>query len=167
MSEELIHQVEVYSENPHAEGRVLILSLGGAGVQNNTNDLNQNLRCALDLVPYLKDAAGKIDYLALSQKDSADLTSTEVANISKTIFKYQNSYDGFVIVGGTDTMPYTASATAYALRGMGTPIVFTGATQNARDWDSDFRLNLPNAIKVAVMGCSDVNAPSIGEVCAF
>ena len=157
-------QIETFSQNENQEGRVLIIGLGGAGVERKYEDINQNFRESLDLVPYLVDSAGKIDFMALCQKDSADLTSFEVSNIAKTIFQYQNDYDGFVIVGGTDTMPYTASATAFALRGMGTPIVFTGATQNAHDWDSDFRINLPNAIKVAVMGCSDVNAPSIGEV---
>ncbi len=61
-------------------------------------------------------------------------------------------------------MPYTASATAYALRGMGTPIIFIGSTLNVEEWDTDFRLNLPNAIKVVTMGATDVNAPSFGEV---
>lgn len=160
-------QIQTFSENKDKEGRVLLISLGGAGIENRHEDLNENLREAIEVVPYLSQSAGKIDYIALTQKDSSDLTSFEVASISKTIRQYQNAYDGFVIIGGTDTMPYTASATAFALRGMGTPIVFTGATQNARDWDSDFRLNLPNAIKVAVMGCTDVNAVSVGEVCVL
>jgi len=163
MERELI-QTQNYSENLKAEGRVLILSLGGTGIEKISENLNDNLRASLDLIPYLKDGARKIDYLALVQKDSADLTSFDIASIAQTIHKYQNDYDGFVIIGGMDSMPYSASATAYALRGMGTPIIFTGATQNARDWDSDFRLNLPNAIKAAVMGAVDVNASSTGEI---
>lgn len=158
-------QVNLYSENSAIEGRVLILSLGGTGIEKISDDLNKNLKESLDLIPYLKESAGKIDYLALIQSDSSDITAIEVASISKTIYRYQNDYDGFVVIGGMDSIPYTAAATAFALRGMGTPIIFTGATQSARDWDSDFRLNLPNAVKVAIMGCTNVNAPSIGEVC--
>ncbi|MEI8230357.1 MAG: asparaginase domain-containing protein, partial [Candidatus Peregrinibacteria bacterium] len=157
-------QVFTFSVNPHREGRVLILALGGAGVPRTHTDMNQNLREGLDLVPYLSDSAGKIDYLALVIKDSADLTATDVASIAKTIYHFQNQYDGFVVIAGTDTMPFTASATAFALRGMGTPILFIGATLKVSEWDTDFRLNLPNAIKVATMGATDVNAPSFGEV---
>ena len=52
-----------------------------------------------------------------------------------------------------DSMAYYACATAFAIRGLGAPVIFTGATLSARDPDSDFRLNLPNAVKVAVKGC--------------
>ena len=156
--------IQTYSTNPHREGRVLIIAAGGAGIPHTEGDLNDNLRSGLELVPYLSDSAGKIDYIAPIRKDSADMTSFDVANIARIIYKYQNSYDGFVVIAGTDTMPFTSSAIAYALRGMGTPIIFTGATFDVREWDTDFRLNLPNSVKVAAMGATDVNAPSCGEV---
>ncbi|OHB25778.1 MAG: hypothetical protein A2542_03830 [Parcubacteria group bacterium RIFOXYD2_FULL_52_8] len=156
--------IHTFSTDPLRTGRVLIIAVGGAGIPNLTPDPTANLLAGLDQVPYLKASAGKIDYTALARKDSADMTSVDVAAIAKTIYRYENNYDGFVVIAGTDTMPYTASATAFALRGMGTPIIFTGATFNVREWDTDFRLNLPNAIKVAVMGATDVNAPSFGEV---
>lgn len=153
-----------FSTNPNRVGRVLVIAIGGAGIPHVHKNVTDNLRLALEKVPYLSDNAGKIDYLALFRKDSADMTSVDVASISKTIYQYQNNYDGFVVIAGTDTLPYTASATAYALRGMGTPIIFTGATFDVEEWDTDFRLNLPNAIKVATMGATDVNATSFGEV---
>ncbi|MFH1253428.1 MAG: asparaginase domain-containing protein [Candidatus Uhrbacteria bacterium] len=161
---EITQGVFTFSINPNREGRVLIIAVGGAGIPHAYKNTNDNLRLALEKVPYLSDNAGKIDYLALFRKDSADITAAEVASISQTIYKYQNNYDGFVVIAGTDTMPYIASATAYALRGMGTPIIFSGATFDVEEWDTDFRLNLPNAIKVATMGATDVNAPSFGEV---
>lgn len=156
--------VFTFSTNPNREGRVLIIAIGGAGIPYVHKNANDNLLLALEKVPYLSDNAGKIDYLALFRKDSADMTAVDVANIAQTIYKYQNNYDGFVVIAGTDTMPYTASAMAYALRGMGTPIIFSGATFDVEEWDTDFRLNLPNAIKVAIMGATDVNALSFGEV---
>jgi len=159
-----VQGVFTFSTNPIREGRVLVIAIGGAGIPHAQDNVNDNLRLALEKVPYLSDNAGKIDYLALFRKDSADMTSVDVASIAQTIYKYQNNYDGFVVIAGTDTMPYVASATAYALRGMGTPIIFTGATFDVEEWDTDFRLNLPNAIKVATMGATDVNAVSFGEV---
>src|SRR3989344_346269 len=95
-----ILRAQLYSENEHAEGRVLILSLGGTGIEKNSDDLQKNLKESLDLVPYLKDGEKRIDYIALTQKDSADLTSFDIASISETIHYYQNEYDGYVIIGG-------------------------------------------------------------------
>lgn len=153
-----------FSENPLSYGKVLILAIGGAGISKIHKNINDNLKDSLSKVPYLSDSALKIDYTALAQKDSGDLNSVEVANISRVIYNYKNSYDGFIVIAGTDTMPFTASATAYSLRGIGMPIIFIGSTLNVEEWDTDFRLNLPNAIKVAVMGSSNVNDPSFGEV---
>src|SRR3989344_7370053 len=159
-----INQPYNFSENSLAKGKVLIIAVGGAGIPKKHENLNENLKEGLLMVPYLSDCAARIDYISLAQKDSADLTPSEVGSIASTIHRYQNTYDGFVVIAGTDTMPFTASATAYALRGMGTPILFIGSTLNVEEWDTDFRLNLPNAIKVATMGATDVNAPSFGEV---
>lgn len=157
-------QIKTFSENNRAQGRVLVLAIGGAGIPKYHQDINENLKSSLALVPYLSDSAAKIDYISLAQKDSADLTTVEIANVSRVIHRYQNQYDGFIVIAGTDTMPFTSSATAYALRGMGRPIIFIGSSLNVEEWDTDFRLNLPNAIKVATMGATDVNAPSFGEV---
>ena len=154
-----------YSANTHREGTVLILAIGGAGIpKTSSTNIEQNLKEALDLVPYLSECAGTIHYLPLLQKDSADLTAFDIASISSTIYRFRNNYDGFIIISGTDTMPFIASHAAYSLRGLGAPVIFIGATLNVEEWDTDFRLNLPNAIKVATMGSVDVNAPSFGEV---
>ncbi|MFA6422082.1 MAG: asparaginase domain-containing protein [Candidatus Buchananbacteria bacterium] len=157
-------KIQQYCKQQGVEGSVLIIGYGGAGILKDNADFNTNLTRSFDLVPYLHTCAGQIDYTCLFLKDSADLTAEDVALVAEIIREHQNDYDGFVVVGGSDTMPYVASATAFSLRGLNMPVMFIGARQNARDWDSDFRLNLPNAIKVARMGASDINAPSIGEV---
>ena len=68
-------EVLTFSTNPNREGRVLILAVGGAGIPNTHYNLNENLREALEKIPYLVDSAQKIDYLALLKKDSADMTA--------------------------------------------------------------------------------------------
>jgi L-asparaginase/Glu-tRNA(Gln) amidotransferase subunit D len=153
-----------YSRNEGIEGAVLVIGFGGAGIIRESQNPNENLKRSFDLVPYLKTCAGQIDFTCLFLKDSSDLTADDVALISETVRDHQNEYDGFVVIGGSDTMPYVASSTAFSLRGLNMPVMFIGARQNAKDWDSDFRLNLPNAIKVARMGARDINAPSVGEV---
>src|SRR3989344_7101013 len=96
-------------------GKALIIGIGGAGIQKNSIDLNQSLKGALDLVPYLNTAAGKIDYVMLMQKDSADLNPEDVALVSKVIYDLQSDYDGFVVISGSDAITYVASAVAFAL----------------------------------------------------
>jgi L-asparaginase/Glu-tRNA(Gln) amidotransferase subunit D len=80
--------VSTFSTNPNREGRVLIIAIGGAGIPQVYKNVNDNLRLALEKVPYLSDNAEKIDYLALFRKDSADLTVEDVANIARTIYRH-------------------------------------------------------------------------------
>lgn len=164
MSREYV--IENYSNKPAGSGKVLLIGIGGAGIPKEAQVLNENLKKGLDFVPYLENAASKIDYVMLLQKDSADLTPDDMAQIPKIISIHQNEYDGFVVISGSDAIVYVAAATAFALRGLGMPVIFIGARQTSKDWDSDFRLNLPNAIKTAMLGHSDVNLPSVGE-CAI
>ncbi len=156
------YTIDCFSERPNG-GKVLIVAIGGAGIAKDSPNLNSNLRKSLDFVPYLSTAAGKIDYVMVAQKDSADLLPEDVALISRVIYDKQSDYDGFVVISGSDALPFVASATAFALRGINLPVIFIGARQGAKEIDSDFRLNLPNAIKSAMMGHNDANAPSIGE----
>ncbi|MFA5993246.1 MAG: asparaginase domain-containing protein [Candidatus Pacearchaeota archaeon] len=157
------YPIENFSNIPSIGGKVLVIGIGGAGIPSESKILNENLRKALNYVPYLNTSAGQIDYIMLTQKDSADLSPEEVAMIAKVIYDLQSDYDGFVVISGSDAIVYIASATAFSLNCLNIPVIFIGARQTANNIDSDFRLNLPNAIKTAVMGYNDVNAPSIGE----
>ena len=49
------------------------------------------------------------------------------AKLAKDIQKYYDRFDGFVILHGTDTMCYTASALSFMLENLGKPVVLTGA----------------------------------------
>eukprot|EP00727_Mastigamoeba_balamuthi_P004362 m51a1_g13924 hypothetical protein (420) ;mRNA; r:821304-822817 len=59
--------------------------------------------------------------------DSSDMNSTHWALIAQAIAERYNNHDGFVVLHGTDTMAYTASALSFALTGLGKTVVVTGA----------------------------------------
>mmetsp|Transcript_18687 Transcript_18687/g.15588 ORF Transcript_18687/g.15588 Transcript_18687/m.15588 type:complete len:81 (-) Transcript_18687:15-257(-) len=69
-------------------------------------------------------------------------------------------YDGFVIIHGTDTMAYSASALSFMLANLGKPVIFTGSILPFGEPHSDARRNLIISILLAGL-CS------IPEVCIF
>ncbi|XP_063686395.1 L-asparaginase-like [Bolinopsis microptera] len=59
--------------------------------------------------------------------DSANMSMSDWANIAKVIEKYYTKFDGFVVVHGTDTMSYTASALSFMLENLGKTVILTGS----------------------------------------
>ena len=59
--------------------------------------------------------------------DSANMTPAVWIQLAKTIKTYYSQYDGFVILHGTDTMAYTASALSYMLENLDKPVIMTGS----------------------------------------
>src|SRR5699024_10808353 len=65
-------------------------------------------------------------------------------------------YDGFVILHGTDTMAYTASALSFGLRNLNKPVILTGSQVPMSSIRSDARRNLVNAIEMATLPLREV-----------
>ena len=59
--------------------------------------------------------------------DSSDMTPARWTDISHCIADHYDDYDGFVVLHGTDTMAYTASALSYMLENLTKPVIFTGS----------------------------------------
>ena len=90
--------------------------------------------------------------------DSSDITAVEWNQMGASIRDHYGSYDGFVVLHGTDTMAYTASALAFMLEGLGKPVVLTGSQIPIGQLRSDARDNLINAILIAADGvCPEVS----------
>ncbi len=81
--------------------------------------------------------------------DSANMTPDHWAQIGDHIQKNYAEYDGFVILHGTDTMAYTASALSFMLENLSKPVVFTGSQLPLFETRNDARENLINAILIA------------------
>lgn len=81
--------------------------------------------------------------------DSSEFNPNHWANILNTISDNYNSFDGFIIIHGTDTMAYTASALSFALQNLGKPVVLTGSQLPIFHPRTDAISNLSNAIHIA------------------
>ena len=81
--------------------------------------------------------------------DSSDMTPDDWVRIARSVVERYASYDGFVVVHGTDTLAYTASALSFLLPGLGKPIILTGSQLSLADPRSDGRRNLVTAILLA------------------
>ncbi len=82
--------------------------------------------------------------------DSSNIKPPVWSKLATIIYENYNQYDGFVILHGTDTMAYSASALSFMLGNLGKPIVFTGAQLPMGLIRSDARENLLTAIEIAV-----------------
>lgn len=92
--------------------------------------------------------------------DSSDMTPEDWQHIAEDIRARYDEYDGFVILHGTDTMAFTASALSFMLENLGKPVIVTGSQIPLAELRSDGQINLLNALYVAA------NYP-INEVALF
>uniref|UniRef100_A0A8C4E498 asparaginase n=1 Tax=Dicentrarchus labrax TaxID=13489 RepID=A0A8C4E498_DICLA len=94
----------------------------------------------------------RIIYTILEYKpllDSSNMTTDDWGRIGKDIEKNYENYDGFVILHGTDTMAYTASALSFMCEHLGKPIILTGSQVPIYEMRNDGRDNLLGALLIA------------------
>ena len=118
----------------------------------------------MDNVPKLSELGYTIDSVQFKTPiDSSNMNPGFWNMIVKDIADNYEKYDGFVILHGTDTMAYTASALAFMLRNLRKPVVVTGSQLPIGDVREDGTQNLASAIQVAAS--KDQNGePVISEV---
>lgn len=92
--------------------------------------------------------------------DSSNMTLDDWCQMGKYIEKYYNEYDGFVILHGTDTMAYSASALSFMLENLNKPVILTGSQLPLFETRNDARENLINAMLIA-------GHYAIPEVCIY
>lgn len=81
--------------------------------------------------------------------DSSNMNITEWVKIATIIKENYDNYDGFVVLHGSDTMSYSASALSFMLENLAKPVVFTGSQLPIGDLRTDAKENLITAIQVA------------------
>lgn len=94
--------------------------------------------------------------------DSSDMGPEDWVKIATTIKTSYHDYDGFVVIHGTDTMAYTASALSFMFSNLGKPVVLVGSMLPFGEVHSDARRNLACSILIAGT-CGNI----IPEVCIF
>ncbi|XP_041120975.1 60 kDa lysophospholipase-like isoform X2 [Polyodon spathula] len=81
--------------------------------------------------------------------DSCNMMTDDWAAIAKDLYKYYEQYDGFVVLHGTDTMAYTASALSFMCEHLGKTVILTGSQVPIYELKNDGRDNLLGALLIA------------------
>ena len=108
-----------------------------------------------EAIPELSEIA-EINIKPLFFEDSSDINRKHWKKLAEQIEREYDRYDGFVILHGTDTMAYTASALSFALQQLSKPVILTGSQVPMSNIRSDARRNLINAVEMATMNLPEV-----------
>lgn len=97
--------------------------------------------------------------------DSSDTTPEFWVRLATLIYDNYHDFDGFVVLHGTDTMAYTASALCYLLENLSKPVILTGSQLPLGVMRTDGRENILNSIEIAA--AKKGRKPRVPEVCIY
>uniref|UniRef100_A0A673YST5 asparaginase n=1 Tax=Salmo trutta TaxID=8032 RepID=A0A673YST5_SALTR len=157
------NSVESLDVSPCAEARVLVINTGGTiGMMYHNNVLSPEPNAfvkALRKLPILHDEQYALqtrmyDYYSTSGPEENTLVLPLWQDSDPVLFvswfqKHYEKYDGFVILHGTDTMAYTASALSFMCEHLGKPVILTGSQVPIYEMRNDGRDNLLGALLIA------------------
>ena len=117
--------------------------------------------------PSLKRLKVDIEVLTITPPiDSSNVSIENWVDMARLIRDNYSRYDGFVILHGTDTMSYSASALSFMLENLAKPVIFTGSQIPIGILRTDGRENLITAIEIAGARTDD-GAPMVPEVALY
>ncbi|MBD8387041.1 asparaginase [Dysgonomonas sp. BGC7] len=118
-------------------------------------------------LPELQRFRFHVDHIVFNPViDSSDITPEHWKKMVHTIESNYNKYDGFVILHGTDTMSFTASALSFMIENLHKPIVLTGSQLPIGKLRTDAKENLITALEIAA-DKDELGNPIVPEVCIF
>ena len=149
--------------------RILIIATGGTIASTaDGRGLSPTLtgRELAEQVPLI-DGLCDLDFVQPMNIDSTNMMPADWLEMARIIRENYGSYDGFVILHGTDTMAYTAAALSYLVQGSDKPIVLTGSQQPMANPFTDAKLNLYQSLVYALDSAScDVSVVFGGKAIA-
>lgn len=155
-----------------AKGNVLMIYTGGTiGMlpKEEGNPLSPlvpaNWEKLQEFVPSLKQLPIDVDLHEMKLIDSSDMHPDYWIKIAEVIRDRYNKYDGFLVLHGTDTMTYTASALSFLLENLNKPVIITGAQISIGQARNDAVQNLVTSLMLAAPTSFDL--PLVPEVCIF
>lgn len=120
----------------------------------------------LEKIPIMSNMNIAITVISFPEPiDSSNVSMKHWKDMAYIIYENYDSYDGFVVLHGTDTMAYSASMMSYMLQGLNKPVIFTGAQLPISAMRSDARENLMTSLEIATAKLND--QPIVPEVCIF
>jgi L-asparaginase len=118
-------------------------------------------------MPELEQISADIDVHQFAPPiDSSDMTPRLWSHLVRIIADNYEQYDGFVILHGTDTMAYTASALSFMLENLTKPVILTGSQLPIGQLRTDGKENLITSIEIASAKHDD-GRPVVPEVCIY
>ncbi len=120
----------------------------------------------LDKIPELQLLDCHIETVFFEKPiDSSNMNPVYWVQIAEIIETHYNKFDGFVVLHGSDTMSYTASALSFILENLVKPVVFTGSQLPIGDLRTDAKENLITSIQMASL--QENGKPLVKEVCLY
>ncbi len=111
-----------------------------------------NFSKLISKIPELKQLECDIETISFEKPlDSSNMTSIHWISIANSIQNNYDSFDGFVVLHGSDTMSYTASALSFMLENLSKPVIITGSQLPIGDLRTDAKENLITAIQIATL----------------
>ena len=137
-----------------SKAKILLLYTGGTiGMMKDfeTGALKAfNFSKLISKIPELKQLDCDIETISFEKPlDSSNMTSIHWISIANSIQNNYDSFDGFVVLHGSDTMSYTASALSFMLENLSKPVIITGSQLPIGDLRTDAKENLITAIQIA------------------
>ncbi|MEZ4853290.1 asparaginase [Flavobacterium sp.] len=152
---------------PYSTPKILLIYTGGTiGMvkDSETGALKAfNFKKLLQNIPELKLLECKIETISFTEPiDSSNMNVQNWQQIAEIIEDNYEEFDGFVVLHGSDTMSYSASALSFMLENLSKPVIFTGSQLPIGDLRTDAKENLITAIQIAAL--QEKGKPIIKEV---
>ena len=117
-------------------------------------------------IPELKQLNCAIESVSFEEPiDSSNMNPKYWVLLAEIIEEYYQKFDGFVVLHGTDTMSYSASAISFIIENLSKPIIFTGSQLPIGDLRTDAKENLITSIEIAA--AHKDGKPIVSEVCLY
>lgn len=161
--------LDIASPNPPKANILLIYTGGtfGMGESEDGSLVPFDFTKVIESIPEIKSFNLHITVVAFNNPiDSSDINPDYWRLLAKIISQEASSHDGFVLLHGTDTMAFTASALSYSLQGLNKPVIITGAQLPISVPRTDARENLITSLEIASAKNKD-GGPTVPEVCLF
>ena len=125
-----------------------------------------NFKKLLEKIPEIKQLDCEIETFSFEKPiDSSNMNPEKWVQIASVIEANYTKFDGFVVLHGSDTMSYSASALSFMLENLNKPVVFTGSQLPIGDLRTDAKENLITAIQIASL--QEKGKPIVHEVCLY
>lgn len=161
--------IYVNTSSEKTKSKILIVYTGGTFGMAHDKDgvlIPFDFTSILEHLPTLRTMALELTVVSFDKPiDSSNVSPEHWQLLAQIIADHYKNHDGFVILHGTDTMAYTASALSFMLEGLSKPVILTGAQLPISEPRSDARENLITALEIAVARAN--GKAVVPEVCIY